>query len=118
MMAYEFDEMVDQRREHEEFHYDSAAEVDRDDAALAGSRRPNQDWILSDRDVWYSNPYYDAATYGPRGPHPEDFGREEEVGITDGDLMRAYAAGYDEDQVDAASGDFVPVAYNEDECPF
>ena len=67
-----FDEgFVDQRREHEEFTYSSAAEVDRHDAALAGVARMDQDWILSDRDVWYSNPYYDVEKYGPRGPHPE-----------------------------------------------
>lgn len=71
--------MFDTKREHKEFHYDSAADIDRDDAALAGLRRPAQDWILSDRDVWYSNPYYDAVTYGPRGPHPEDYEREYEA---------------------------------------
>lgn len=32
-----------------------------------GSRRQNQAWILSDRDVWMKNPYYK----GPYVEHPE-----------------------------------------------
>lgn len=35
---------------------------------LAGQASPNQEWLLSDRDVWYQNPYYT----GKPGPHPED----------------------------------------------
>jgi hypothetical protein len=66
-----YDEICDQREEHFQFTYDSPAEVDRDDAWLAGSTRPDQDWILSDRDVWYANPYYNVAKFGPRGEHPE-----------------------------------------------
>ena len=34
-----------------------------------GKDRPEQDWILSDRDVWYRNPHYK----GIHGPHPEDW---------------------------------------------
>ena len=40
----------------------------------------NQDraWILSDRDVWYPNPFYT----GPKQPHPEEYDFEEEDGET------------------------------------
>lgn len=44
------------------------AQADRQYAETAGSERPNVAWILSDRDVWYRNPYYK----GPPQPHPED----------------------------------------------
>lgn len=46
----------------------SAGEWDRFEARDDGSRRPEQPWILSDRDVWYRNPFYD----GPEVAHPED----------------------------------------------
>lgn len=32
-----------------------------------GFMNPDQQWILSDRDVWYRNPHYS----GPEQPHPE-----------------------------------------------
>jgi hypothetical protein len=34
-----------------------------------GRDRPEHAWILSDRDVWYPNPFYK----GPPMPHPEDW---------------------------------------------
>jgi len=36
----------------------------------------NQDraWILSDRDVWYPNPFYT----GPKQPHPEEYEFEQQ----------------------------------------
>jgi hypothetical protein len=46
----------------------TTAELDRDDANLAGRSRTKQAWILSDRDVWYRNPYY----IGPKVAHPEE----------------------------------------------
>jgi hypothetical protein len=33
-----------------------------------GSEKPEQEWILTDFDVWAKNPYYTGAP----GPHPED----------------------------------------------
>lgn len=45
----------------------SAAEWDQFEARDIGSERPEQPWILSDRDVWYRNPHY----VGPDTPHPE-----------------------------------------------
>lgn len=44
------------------------AEADREYASNVGSQRPDLAWILSDRDVWYRNPYY----MGVPQPHPED----------------------------------------------
>jgi hypothetical protein len=56
-------------------HYDycddrlaTEAEADREYANYAGSVDRNRAWVLSDRDVWYANPYY----RGPAVPHPED----------------------------------------------
>lgn len=36
-------------------------------AYVAGAENTDVAWILSDRDVWYANPYY----VGPPVPHPE-----------------------------------------------
>lgn len=44
------------------------AEADAEWARNVGADRPEQAWILSDRDVWYRNPAYS----GPPEPHPED----------------------------------------------
>ncbi len=43
-------------------------ESDRTYAYALGADRPNQAWILSDRDAWYANPCY----IGPKVGHPED----------------------------------------------
>lgn len=44
-------------------------EADRHYATAIGSENPERAWILSDRDVWYANPYY----HGPAVSHPEDY---------------------------------------------
>ena len=44
----------------------SIAEADRHFAYALGAERPEQAWILSDRDVWYANPFY----HGEPVPHP------------------------------------------------
>jgi hypothetical protein len=44
------------------------AEADREFADAVGRDRPDQAWLLSDRDVWYANPFYQ----GPAVRHPED----------------------------------------------
>lgn len=44
------------------------AQADAEYARNVGSQRRDVCWILSDRDVWYRNPYYK----GPIEPHPED----------------------------------------------
>lgn len=49
------------------------AEADREYAYALGSERPDVEWILSDRDAWYRNPFY----RGPRTPHPEDVFEDE-----------------------------------------
>jgi hypothetical protein len=56
-----------QQIEEQEFTHTSAAELDQDAARHAGTQRPEQAWILSDRDVWYRNPFYRGAPQ----PHPE-----------------------------------------------
>lgn len=45
------------------------AEADLEYATNVGAQRPDLAWILSDRDVWYRNPYYS----GPPVPHPEHY---------------------------------------------
>ena len=46
------------------FHEDMA---DREFALNVGRENPDRPWILSDRDVWYANPFYQ----GPATTHPE-----------------------------------------------
>jgi hypothetical protein len=41
---------------------------DRHEAMVFSEMKPDQAWILTDRDVWHRNPYYT----GPAVPHPED----------------------------------------------
>ncbi len=42
--------------------------ADREEARERGRQRPDQAWVLTDRDVWHRNPFY----AGPPQPHPED----------------------------------------------
>jgi len=56
-----------QAQEEAEFHRSTDAEWDREDARERGETTPDRAWVLSDRDVWYPNPYYK----GPAVPHPE-----------------------------------------------
>lgn len=63
-----------QEQEERDFRVSSEAEVDAYEANLAGYERKDQAWILSDRDVWYANPYYK----GPPQRHPEDYDYEED----------------------------------------
>ena len=44
------------------------AQADAEYAHNVGYDRPEQAWILSDRDVWYANPFYKGIPH----PHPED----------------------------------------------
>jgi hypothetical protein len=50
------------------FTYATDAEWDSAGATEMGAGRPERAWILSDRDVWYRNPFYT----GPAVRHPED----------------------------------------------
>lgn len=52
----------------EDDHPATLAEGDRQFAEAVGAQRQEQAWILSDRDVWYRNPFY----RGPAVPHPEE----------------------------------------------
>lgn len=58
-----------QEQEERDFEVTSCAEWDREDARERGYHRQDQCWVLSDRDVWYRNPYY----RGPVQPHPEEY---------------------------------------------
>lgn len=60
--------MNEQEMEEREFTISSIAEWDQEDARDRGYHRQDQQWILSDRDVWYRNPYY----HGPEQKHPEE----------------------------------------------
>jgi phage-related protein len=51
-----------------EFNYSTDAEWDKAGAAERGFERNDCQWILSDRDCWYRNPFY----IGEDQPHPED----------------------------------------------
>lgn len=53
----------------EESGFQTMAEADLMNAHHAGSKKLEQCWILSDRDVWYRNPFY----RGSAQPHPEDY---------------------------------------------
>lgn len=48
--------------------YFTMADADREYARELGRQNPESAWILSDRDVWYPNPFYQ----GPAQPHPEE----------------------------------------------
>lgn len=43
-------------------------DAEREYTRNVGRERSDSEWILSDRDVWYRNPFYT----GPKGRHPED----------------------------------------------
>lgn len=49
------------------------AEADREYARNVGRMRPESAWILSDRDAWYPNPFYQ----GPPVRHPEDYDEDD-----------------------------------------
>ncbi len=57
----------------EGFTYSTDAEWDREGARDIGREQPDRAWILSDRDVWYANPFY----CGPAVRHPEDDSEED-----------------------------------------
>lgn len=52
----------------EGFTYATDSDWDREGAREVGYERQDQEWILSDRDCWYRNPFYN----GPKGKHPYD----------------------------------------------
>lgn len=49
-------------------------EADREFAHNAGHDNPDCAWILSNRDVWYPNPFY----RGEPQPHPESVGFDDD----------------------------------------
>jgi len=65
-----------QEQEERDFYRDSTSDVDKYDAVLHAynSGDTTHQWILSDRDCWYKNPYY----VGPDQPHPESFRHDDD----------------------------------------
>lgn len=61
--------------EEREFHTSSQGEWDRADAWQRGEESPESPWVLTDRDVWHKNPYFDTKGF-PYPPHPEDESEE------------------------------------------
>lgn len=59
---------MDQYQEHTDFSYATDGEWDRAAASERGAADLTRAWILTDRDVWYANPFY----HGPAVRHPED----------------------------------------------
>lgn len=85
------------KAEHEEFVAGlvSEGEYDRQEAIQGAAYNNNwrDEWISSDRDVWYANPAY----FGPEGPHPED-----EYGVDyghDEEFVEAYRAYVEQGEV-------------------
>ena len=54
--------------------YATDTDWDHFDARQRSEERPDQAWVLTDRDVWHANPFY----VGPPQPHPEDYPFESE----------------------------------------
>lgn len=73
---------MDAYQEHLNSLPDSIAEAERGIVLHLGARKPQQCWILSDRDVWYRNPYY----VGPVEPHPEDQPYEQQLRSLEDDV--------------------------------
>ena len=61
-----------QWEEHCDFTYSSDAEIDQYNATWDGYKWKDKAWLLSSRDVWYPNPYYE----GKPVPHPESYEEE------------------------------------------
>mgnify|MGYP001553102981 FL=1 len=57
-----------QEQEERDFEVATDSDWDRAEARELGAADPDQAWVLTDRDVWHANPFYQ----GPPVPHPED----------------------------------------------
>jgi|TARA_R110000824_G_C15033770_1_gene659670 hypothetical protein len=67
--------MSDIQQQEEENHFVATeAEWDRASARELGEANTKHCWILTNRDVWYLNPFYE----GPIKPHPEDYDGDDE----------------------------------------
>lgn len=63
-----------------------------------GREHPDRAWILSDRDVWYPNPFYQGEPVS----HPyDDEDYYDDVEVTEADLIRSapYAWGAVDDEI-------------------
>lgn len=82
------------------------ADWDRLEARELGADRPDQQWILTDRDVWHRNPFYT----GPDQGHPED------VEYYDDDDLAAMAAVEEFEAMDRSA--MVDAAVRAEDLPF
>lgn len=57
-----------QEQEERDFTVATDSDWDRAEAYGLGAEDTESAWILTDRDVWHANPFYQ----GPPVPHPED----------------------------------------------
>ena len=62
------DEYEIEKREHLAAPPVTVAMADHEAALNVAREHEEREWILSDRDVWYHNPFYT----GKPGPHPEE----------------------------------------------
>jgi len=80
-----------QQIEEEDFNHTSAGEWDQ--AGALYDARPDQEWILSNRDCWYRNP----AFTGTPGRHPEEDPEDWEDAPCNGPAYDEAAADFDPD---------------------
>lgn len=93
--------------------FSSESEADRAYAAAVGAEHPDREWVLSDRDVWYRNPYFTGTrTEG----HPEDEPFCPEEGAETFGYNLAEVGYYLKNEARKAAEAYVPVY--EDEIPF
>ncbi len=64
--------MYGQELEEHQFHASTPSENDRAEAWEIGGRHSERPWVLTDRDVWHQNPYFQCPVGQPYPPHPED----------------------------------------------
>lgn len=56
--------------EEDPFHGTVQQEAHKEMIQIFGSEKPNQEWILTDYDVWERNPYFTGVR---TNRHPEDY---------------------------------------------
>lgn len=66
-------------QEHCDFVYATDSDWDRAAASELGAANPDRAWVLTDRDVWHANPYYQ----GPPVRHPEEDHDDELLDVID-----------------------------------
>lgn len=91
--------MFNENHEDSEDRMATPAQADQEWVRNVGMDRPDEEWILSDRDVWYRNPFYTGVIHPG---HPEDdrdplFDGFRSDAEADADVLRSAGWGTDED---------------------